>query len=279
MIAHNTIIPPQQIFLKSNEGSSHNLKKKSDITFTLKHDINIPSNIDTYIQLNSFKFINCFYNVNSTNNILYYSYSSSLAGLLDIHTYIIPVGRYSMSSLISTLNIELSGYMTMAFDSNTFKITVQASTDNIMIRSGVNNCNMLIGFDNENSIADNILISPNLANLSGTQMVYISLGNLGIQSNESKISTLNNIIDAINITTLIGTTETYMNTSGSKYKIIGTNINSLNIRLYDEFNNLLDFNDTNWYMSLSLIFAYKMTHIPAPTLNDIESTNDIMLNN
>jgi hypothetical protein len=279
MIAHNTILYPQQIFLKSNEATSHNNKKKSDVSFVLKHDIIIPNNVDTYIQLNSFKFINCFYNVNSSNNVLYYSYSSSPTGILDIYSYIIPPGRYSMSALITVLNVELIGYMNMVFDSNTFKITVQACTDNIMIRSGINNCNMLIGFDNENSIADNILISPNLANLSGTQMVYICMPNLGIYSNESKISSLNNVIDSVNVTTLIGTTETYMNTSGAKYKIIGTNINSLNIRLYDEFNNLLDFNDTNWYMSLSLIFAYKMTHIPAPTLNDIESTNDIILNN
>ena len=88
MISHNTTIFPQQIFIKSNDYTIlKNDKMKSDITFELKNFINIPNNVDAYIQLNSFKFMNAFYNINSTNNKFYYSISPNISTILNFTIY------------------------------------------------------------------------------------------------------------------------------------------------------------------------------------------------
>ena len=97
MVQHNTQLNPQQIFLKSNEGISNNSTKKSSISFELKNHITIPTNIDAYIQLNSYKFVNSFYNINTTNNIFYYS--TSTIGIGIINNISIDIGNYNINVL------------------------------------------------------------------------------------------------------------------------------------------------------------------------------------
>ena len=270
MVLHNTTIDPQQIFLKSNEYTTlHNGSFKSDVSFELKNNIQIPNNVDAYLQLNSFKFTNAFYNINTGNNIFYYSLSSNINATLTIQ---IPIGQYTISNLISTLNTSLNSNIVLTYSNTTFKITFTSSAYTFIIRSGSNNCLNVLGFSSATSQSNNTK-STKLINLSGVQVIYLSLSNIKLSSNASKSSTTNNILESINVDSMIGNTQSFYNMTNTRYKISDNYLNFIDVKLYDEYNRLLDFNNVDWYLNISVIFLYKMQYI-APQLLDLNNVDN-----
>ncbi len=266
MISHNTTIFPQQIFIKSNDYTIlKNDKMKSDITFELKNFINIPNNVDAYIQLNSFKFMNAFYNINSTNNKFYYSISPNITTIL---SFTIPSGNYNITTFLDFMNTTLAGAITLAYNSTLFKINFQSS-NSFILRKGINDCMGVIGFDSTTTASTNIN-STNLINLLGVQVLYLCIDNLNLTSNSSKNSTVSNVLESVNVDVLIGSSQSYYNTTNTKYKINNSNINYLDIKIYGSDGKLVDFNNTDWYLGISFIFAYKMEYKP-PTFLDLNS--------
>lgn len=272
MVVHNTILFPETIFLKSNDYSSlNNGTDKSDILFELKNRINIPNNINGYMQLNNFKFINSFYNINKYNNIFYYSINNN--GVINDYQFSVNVGNYSINNLLTTLNNNLTGKITLTYDSLTFKINFVA-VDNILfkLKSGEKNMLYVLGFDEQTEYVSSIK-SVNLINLTGVQSLYICINNLNLMSNAGKNSRLNNVLECINIAVPTGNSQIYQNTTNTKYKIGDTNINQMQINIYDENNNLVNFNNTNWSLSINIIFAYNMSYI-APTSLNLEGVDN-----
>lgn len=264
---HSSHLNPEQIFLRSNEYTIlNNSTKKSSISFNLKKAVRIPLNVDCFIQLTSFKFTNAFYNVNSNNNMLYFSLNGSGETLSTIYIVEIPTANYNITSLMSFLNTELAGHIVFTYDASRFKINITSSLYTFVIRSGHNDCLKLLGLSGTTTESNDI-ISQNLVNLSGTQVLYITLDNLTVASNSSTNSGINNILESINIDVITGNSKSFYNSSTIKYKVVESYIDKLNVNIYDENNILVDFNNTDWYMSISLIFSYKNEYKPPPSLD------------
>ena len=68
MFTHDTTIDPMQIILKSSQGIKKNGSKNSSISYELNQTIVVPGNVNCYIQLESIKYVNSFYNVTLSNN-------------------------------------------------------------------------------------------------------------------------------------------------------------------------------------------------------------------
>lgn len=261
---HNTIHQPEQIFINSNEYTSSNGNRKSNMKFILKNSIQIPNNVDCFIHLNHFKFTNSFYNLNERNNVFYYSLSPYSV----IKSFVIPEGNYSITTLISFLNDELaSDNITLQYSSQTFKITFSSAGD-FQLLNGENNCLKILGFENEDTIRSNQIISSHLINLTGTKILYVRANNLALISNGFKNSSLNNILCAIPVDCLVGNSQTFSNTTDTRYKINIDSINALEISIYNENFQLVDFNNIDWYLSVSFIFSYKNQYIPPLYLTD-----------
>ena len=269
MVLHNTTLPPTTIFLKSNESTTIlNGSLKSDIVYELKNKINIPNNVDAYIQLNTFKFINAFYNVNSSNNKFYVSMLKS--GVSNDVVITLPNGNYSIISILQYLNTALAvEKLDFTYIDTLFKVNITSSGGHTFhLMNGVNNCFRLLGFVSYNTTTYvNTLTSDSVINLSGTQVLYISLENVNLSSNSCKQSQNTNIIENITIDALIGSAQSFSNTNNSKFKVNENFLSSINIRIYDEYNNLVDFNNTDYFLSLGLIFAYKMEFRPPQMLD------------
>ena len=91
-INHNTPYEPQQIFLNSQYATTYiNGSKKSNLEFVMEHNIVIPSNIDCFIQINAFKFVNAFYNITDTNNVFYW----------DEYSIVVPTGKSAILSILA----------------------------------------------------------------------------------------------------------------------------------------------------------------------------------
>ena len=270
MVLHNTTIDPIQIFLKSSEYTTlHNGSFKSDVSFELKNNINIPNNVDAYLQLNSFKFTNAFYNISSQNNMFYYSLSSNINTILTVQ---IPIGQYTITNLLSSLNSSLNPNIVLSYSNTTFKITFTSSSYTFIIRSGQNDCLNVLGFSTGTTQSNNTT-STKLINLSGVQVVYLSLSNIKLSSNSSKSSTTSNILESINVDSLIGNTQSFYNNTNTRYKISDNYFNFIDIKLFDEYNRLLDFNNVDWFLNISVIFCYKFQYIP-PQLLDLNNQDN-----
>ena len=98
-------------------------------------------------------------------------------------------------------------------------------------------------------------------------MLYVCISNLNVSSVSSNNSYLNNVIQDINIETLAGTTQSFNNTSASRYKIMNSLINKIDLDIYDENNERVDFNNTDFFINLSIIFSYKMVFKEELSLN------------
>lgn len=269
MVLHNTTLPPTTIFLKSNESTTIlNGSLKSDIVYELKNKITIPNNIDCYIQLNTFKFINAFYNVNSSNNKFYVSLVKS--GTIHNVVVTLPNGNYSIISILQYLNTALAvEKLDFTYIDTLFKVNITASGGHTFyLMNGVNNCFRLLGFVNLSSTTYvTTLTSDSVINLSGTQVLYISLENVNLSSNSCKQSQNTNVIENITVDALIGSSQSFSNTNNAKFKVNENFISSINVKIYDEYNNLVDFNSTDYFLSLGLIFAYKMEYRPPQMLD------------
>jgi hypothetical protein len=276
-ILHNTNLNPQQVFLRSNEYTIlNNDTKKSSISFDLKTLIKIPNNVDAYIQINSFKFMNAFYNINASNNILYFSLNGGGETLATIYEIEIPIGNYSVSTLLTFLNTELTSYIVLSYVESTFKISFVSNTYTFIFRTGANNCLKLLGFTGT-TIETNDLTSSNLINLAGTQILYLSLSNIHIQSNASASSSVINILESINVDVIGGSSKSFYNSSNLKYRIDESSISRIDVNIYDEHNNLVDFNNTDWFLSITFIFAYKNEYRPPQGL-ELMNAQDVATN-
>jgi hypothetical protein len=265
VLLHNSYLNPEQIYLKSSEFTTlHNGSAKSHITFELKNSISIPNNVDAYIQLNSFKFTNAFYNVNSNNNIFYYSLSNNINS---IQSVVIAVGQYNITNLVSSLNSALNGSIVLTYNNTTFKITFTSSTYTFIIRTGANNCLDLLGLSSSETSQSSSVTSDKLINLSGCQLLYIQLANIKLNSNTCKTSSLINVLEAVTVDNLIGSSESYYNTTNTRYKISDNYLNLIEVMITDEKANLVHFNSTDWYLNLSIIYSYKFEFRPPALLN------------
>jgi hypothetical protein len=106
-------------------------------------------------------------------------------------------------------------------------------------------------------------------NLIGTEVLHIttvpniSLNSIGIK-NKRKYS----ILDSIHINAPKGETETYYNISSFQYKISDNLITYLNIIIYDQNFNVVDFNNIDWYINIVFSFSYINNLVLPRTLND-----------
>lgn len=263
MTIHNTYIAPQAIHLDSRLGS-HLSTLGNHVRFDLRNAIVVPQNIDCYVQMTAFRYSNVFYNVSQYNNVLYYSLSNDIG---TVHEYIVPRGNYSVSSLISRLNIDLADdYMHFVYDPATFLVTVSNSEWGFILRTGSNSILLSLGIVGPTAQA---ITHTGIycINLSGTSVVNVQLENLFISSNSTSGYAIS-LVDSVMNDVLLGSTKTISNPSASKYKINQSIITAIDVRLSGDLDRNLNMLGTPFYLSLALTFVYKFDVRMPPNLSD-----------
>lgn len=273
-IQHDSYNDPVYLTLSSNNYTTANNNIKSNLIFELQRPIICNSNVNVYVNVESFKFTNSIYNVNQYNNVFYFglapSYSES--------SIVIPSGNYSITRLISWLNSYIGNNFTFEYDETYMKITITNSTDEFRIFNSSNNILKILGFTSQTHSSTSLnLTSDKLINLLGSQILYLTTPDLSYVSYGVKGTSQNNILMTIPITAIQGESQTVH--SSYRHKLNESVINFINISILDENNNEVDFNNIDWYLSLNFIFSYKKQYIPPSTLNDfLENQNRNMIN-
>ena len=221
-----------------------------------------------------------FYTINYTNS--YFKYKLDTGPIL---TQQVPVGNYNANSLISAL-------LTLINDAN-FQIIINKVTGVIQFH---HNKTFIIYTDNTYSIGKVLGFDLNTSYTSTELPLYTltaiyPLNLLGIKkiniSSQNLIT--NNFSSAIGSTSLINSISVdqppfglivYQNTGGAKFTLSNTDINKIDLQLYDEDFNYINFNNINWSILFCLYITYEMPAITIPTQienkpidNNIENPN------
>ena len=218
-----------------------------------------------------------FYAVNYTNNVLFYSVSSV------IYSITVPVGNYNFTNFASQMvsKFLLNGHViVITIDKTTGILTFTNSTGTLnYFRETGSTLWRILGFEtgsgNFNATA-NVIIPPFLLNLLGIKKIKIYSNALGINSLDSKSSITNTLIDTLGVNTPAYGLLTYDNQQAIYSKLKQKTINQIDIQIKDENNSYINFNNTDWSITLALIIYRRLETTNSDLQQVIDSLGNIV---
>ena len=283
-ILNDTLHQTQLVTLRSREFTQrYNEDDNSDILFQLSQPIIVPSNVDIYVTLNVFRFVNGMYNVPNSSHILYWR--SLKSGVWSDHSLTVPIGNWNIDDLITYLDANQSPKdITFTYDPKTFKVKAvhhTSSTTSIELLPLPNNILGRIGFNEKETTViptgvDGVT-SPNLIDLLGTQNLYINIDDLQLGSNSTLGYGNNNVLDHIAIIVPQGTGQTYTS-NGLSLKCGVKKITQLRVQLFTGEGILAELNNTEWYLSLLFNFKYENEFKAPKYFTDVTGDGRIDIN-
>lgn len=189
-----------------------------------------------------------FYVVNEYNNLLSLS-TGNIA---------IPFGNYNANSFMKYLATVLPTGMTLDFDTTNGKFTLLYNQPFSINASST--CGILMGFEKGKvySSDGNKIIMPYLANFMGSKNIYVKIPNLILDNYNAATkdrATLLNIPVNVSPFGIV----MYENSSGSASIIKSIQIpDTLILQLSDDENNLIDFNNTEFSVTLQIDFYLEL---------------------
>jgi len=237
-----TIQSSINIYLDSSEAFFTSGKEKK---FFFTNPIECLPNHQMILELKSAIFPISMYNINSTNNRLFFNSHTAT---------IIEEGNYDTVSLLHWCNQNLSG-ITVTFNEQKHKFVFTSSIGSFSLFTGPNNALKLFGFDDtiDHVSTGNILTSQNVVDLSGLKNIVIKLPGLSLGSRSSN-QTSGDILAKIPISVNPGEVLFYENNFSVKHQVKIKLIESLTIIIEDESGNQIDFNGNDYYLELIVHF-------------------------
>ena len=276
-----TEVENRLITINSANGIRRNTTSLSDMLFNFQ---NVLSDDDDIISSNvcvmNAQFPVSFYTINSTNNKFSMSTNVNIS-----QTFTIPVGNYNANTLIIAMNNLVTAglfLLKFSFSSLTGKITITANSG-----SGISTITFgsytfstfwkIVGLSATSITGSSLITFPYPLNLLGVKKLIIKSQLLGITSFDSGTN------QSVILTTIPNnnapfTMISYENRSNLNKAIIRVRkIDSIDIIIEDEDGIKIDFNNTNWTITLVLENIRKMTRTEIPhLLRILEKQNDLV---
>lgn len=253
------IIEKKLISLNVDDSVKNNGTYLSDVTFNFTNVLNEEESIIAVEGgLYNAQFVASFYIINYSNKVLYY--------ILNSITYFITLteGNYNYSTLATemTSKFAANGHtitITINKNSGVLLFTNSTGTLNSFRESGSTIWNILgfqTGSGNFNATA-NTIMPPFLLNLMGTKKIKIYSTALGVSSIDSRNLT-SSLVDCLSVNQPAYSLISFDNTSSAFSKLGVKRINAIDIQIKDETNQLLDFHNTSWSITLALLIYRKV---------------------
>ena len=221
-----------------------------------------------------------FYTINYSNS--WFKYKIDTGPIINVQ---VQVGNYNANSLITEL-------LTLINDAN-FTIIINKITGVIQFH---HNKSFIIYTDNTYPIGKILGFNLNTSYTSTETPLYTltalyPLNLLGIKKINISSQTLitNNFSSAIGTTSLINSISVdqppfglivYQNTGGAKFTLSNTDINKIDLALFDEDFNYINFNNINWSILFSLFITYNIPMIAIPSqIEDKPINNNKVIEN
>ena len=199
------------------------------------------------ISIQSAQFPVSFYVVNYSNNTLRYQYHN-----LPITTISFDVGNYNATSFIAQFHSKVVNQVSLTFDKLTGKYLINSNQNFTFYQQG-STCFRLLGLDLESDlvgIAPYDEPAPFPCNFAGITRLKIVSEKLATYSRDS--STITNVLATIPVNAPPFGILLYQNTSNFKAMLRERVIDFFDIRIYDDFNNLINFNGIEFGITLQI---------------------------
>jgi hypothetical protein len=200
------------------------------------------------ISIQSAQFPVSFYVVNYSNNTLRYQYHND-----PITTVSFDVGNYNATSFIAQFHSKVVNQVFLTFDKLTGKYQINSNHNFTFYQQG-STCFRLLGLDLESdyvvTTAPYDQPAPFPCNFAGITRLKIVSEKLATYSRDS--STITNVLATIPVNAPPFGILLYQNTSNFKAMLRERVIDFFDIRIYDDFNNLINFNGIEFGITLQL---------------------------
>jgi hypothetical protein len=232
------------IYLDSRNAIRNDSTANNQVKFDFAEPINIDrQSIKVSPSVSQFTSANSIYNINRTNSQL----DINVNGTIISHNF--DYGKYNASNFKSAFNKAFNG-ITMTFNSISGKFEITNSIYSFEILSS-STIGEIMGFeDNTNyQSIENQFIFPFMCNFNGILGFNIHIININTFNISSFTNSRSNIIQMIPIipeNTLIK----YEETSHKPFQLIYTQMEYIELEIRDLKNNLIDFNNQPWNMTL-----------------------------
>ncbi len=197
---------------------------KNEPTFRFLQGIDM-----TGIRLNTMVLPLSFNNVDSTNNTVVFSDNNVS------HTATLPAGQHSGATLADALAATMSSSgtqtYTVTFDVPSMRLHITAPGQFKFLSSGTTAASVL-GLKTDTTPSTN-LIMPNPVDLTGTQLILLSIPQVTTDSVIYSGRESLNVLEAIPITSDLGTVEVYHNETSLFIDTLDQTISEMTIRLID----------------------------------------------
>jgi hypothetical protein len=254
MYLDNKIITLYSQYAQKNNGTYN-----SDVTFNFNNILSEDETfIRAYVSVMNAQIPSSFYIINETNNVFNYAYIN-MSTILSIT---LKKGNYNATNLITEMQskLTLAGTpMTITIDKITGNLTFTALSTNFAIYS--NALSSLLGlfaeidkFTTTNITAFlGVITASYPLNLLGVKQLLIKSSALCISSFDSRTLGLNDAITSIPCNSAPFGLILYESKSDlDKHLLVSGSIEQIDIRISDEHDNLINFNNVNWSISICL---------------------------
>ena len=248
-----------QIYLNSNSADKYFDNNISNCEYKLPF-IETPDGFHLYLSVVNCQIPYSFYNINSSNNKLVYQLFQIINNVETYFTAVtitIPVGNYSITTLMTTLKSLLTSSFTLSYNNTSNKLTFTHSTYNFIL-SSTSTCLSILGFSGSS------LKSTSLNLTSDSCVNMITIKNIQIQSNFVTYNISKSLVNNFSILCCIPINHvpfsmiTYNNYNKFRTNLFVNHICHVRIKLTDEFGNLLDLNGCHYSLTLQLdVEAFK----------------------
>ena len=227
-----------------------------------------------------------FYTINYSNSFLKYSINNGT-----IFNVQIPVGNYNANTLITALSTLINNVnFTIIINKVTGVLQFFCNQTFTIYTDSTFSIGKVLGFNLNTSYVSAetplyTLTALYPLNLLGIKKINISSQTLHT-SNFSSANGTTSLINSISVDQPPFSLIVYQNTSGAKFTLNNSYINKIDLALYDEDFNYINFNNINWSILFCLYITYEIpaSIIPAqitnkpidnpnPNLNELDFLN------
>jgi hypothetical protein len=247
------------VVLDSENGTFHNNGSwNSDVTFNFESPIAKPVNSFLMsMSVQQFVAPNSIYNINETNN--YLEIAEDISGTLIYYDINIPYGNYNVNTFSNQLIASITPWtprFTISYNTLNNKFTIKNSLYPFVVgdKSTINNIMGLTQGSIQGSI-NKTLACPYTCNFNGTQSINIMIKNLQTPNIDSYHKSNAHVIQSVSINPAEAQI-TYEKSNDYGFKVNENVFDHLQIQICDGTNNLVNFNNQNWNMTLVFTITY-----------------------
>lgn len=188
-----------------------------------------------------------WYTVNSSNNTLIYSINN----VVSVVTF--TVGNYNANSFIAEFKSKMPAAFNCTLNRVNGKFQFTHATSNFKFL-GSSTCCQLLGFMKgiDYSSTSNVLTPPYPCNFSGVSRIRIASDELSTYTMDSYTGNFSNTLQTLSVNSGAFGVLLYENNHNFKAILRNKTINYFDVQIYDDNEQLIDFNGIHWSLTLQI---------------------------